>query len=441
MNMHSKVPRPFRPIQYLGNKTRLLDDIAAAVASVIGPDAPVADLFSGTGVVGRRLAARNSVIAVDVQAYSEVIGRAMLQTSRNDLDGFNLDAFLARADESEAALTCLFAPLIKEEEEALASLRRGNPLPISMLIERGSALSAELDSAEYLRFRSVLGKLLTAKPAKNDPVATLAFGGVYFSFRQSIRLDALHCAAASERSPRRELLIATILGVASELVNTVGKQFAQPMRILDRQGVPKPMLMERTLRDRSLDGRQLFIELFDRWRSTLPTEVRPSRMVRQDVETFLEADGDWQAAYADPPYTIDHYSRFYHVLETLVRRDRPTFARMRKNGVPTVMRGLYREDRFQSDYCVPSRAPAAFERLVKGVARRGAPLVLSYSGHVDSAQRARTLPLETLIAIARSNFRSVEVTEPHFEGHRKLNASNRNVTTERQSERLIICRS
>ncbi len=31
------------------------------------------------------------------------------------------------------------------------------------------------------------------------------------------------------------------------------------------------------------------------------------------------------------------------LLETLIRRDNPTPSRMRKKGVPTIMRGLYRE--------------------------------------------------------------------------------------------------
>lgn len=56
-------------------KTRLLAEIARAMAAVIGPDEPIADLFSGTAVVGRRLARRNAVIGVDVQGYAAILGR------------------------------------------------------------------------------------------------------------------------------------------------------------------------------------------------------------------------------------------------------------------------------------------------------------------------------------------------------------------------------
>ena len=147
MNMQSKVAVQFRPVQYLGNKTRLLDNIAEAVASVVSPGACVADLFSGTAVVARRLSSRNPVVAVDVQSYAEVIGRAMLLARARGFDGFNDRSFLARVDEEEARLRRAFDPLIKREEEALAALRQGDPLPISRIIEGGSPLSLVAQAA------------------------------------------------------------------------------------------------------------------------------------------------------------------------------------------------------------------------------------------------------------------------------------------------------
>jgi adenine-specific DNA methylase len=441
MNMQSNLAARFRPIQYLGNKTRLLDEIAEAIASVVEPGRRVADLFSGTAVVARRLSLRNQVVAVDVQAYAESLGRAMLLSTARDLDGFDDGSFLARADEKETCLRRIFAPLIEMEEEALAALRQGNPLPLTRIIENGSPLSLASRS-DGDRLPSTVRALLDEPEGPNDPTAALAFGGVYFSYCQAIRLDALLHAASTETAANRDVLVAAVLGVASEIVNTVGKQFAQPIRLLDRDGEAKPLLMERTLRDRSLDARGLFVQMLGRWRSSLPDDTLPCKVVQASMDDFLGSGEQWEAAYADPPYTIDHYSRFYHVLETLVRRDRPTLARMRKGGVPTIMRGLYREDRFQSDFCVPSKAPAAFQRLFQGVAARGAPLILSYSGHADpTAQRPRTLPIAELVALARRSFRSVEVTEPRFEGHRKLNASRSNSITERGSERLLVCRS
>ncbi|CAN5374948.1 hypothetical protein BH09PSE3_BH09PSE3_23790 [soil metagenome] len=442
MNMHATVSDRFRPIQYLGNKTRLLDEIAQAVESVVAPQGVVADLFSGTAVVGRRLAQRNAVVAVDVQAYAEVLGRAMLQGDAEDLAHFDVRQFLARAEAAADTLARLFAPMMRREEYALAALRAGDPQSISEIIEGGSPLSMMAGTSGSALPEGV--RALASQYAGHglDATATLAFGGVYFAFVQGIWLDALHHAAIQEPEHRRNVLLAVMLGVASEVVNTVGKQFAQPIRLLDKRGASKPLLMQRTLRDRGLDVRDLFLVLLGRWRGALADGGSSHRVERANVDAFLESDSSFDAAYADPPYTIDHYSRFYHVLETLVRRDQPVLSQMRKKGIPTIMRGLYREDRFQSDFCIPSKAPQAFHRLFWGVARRGVPLVLSYSGHVDAGgQRPRTLAVDELAALARRSFRSVEITEPTFEGHRKLNAAHRNASTESGSERLLICRS
>lgn len=430
----------FRPIQYLGNKIRLLDVIAAAVESVAEPSARVADLFSGTSVVGRRLAARNAVTAVDVQGYAAALGRAMLLTDAADLSAFNEPLFLERAAAAHERLRKAFKPLIEREEGALSDLRKGQVAAIEGIIEGGSVIS---HAATGRSLSPTLRRMVErTDPNLPDATAALTFGGVYFSYDQAIWLDALHDAARSESDGIRDVVVAAMLGTCSEVVNTVGKQFAQPVRLSDRQGNPKPLLIERTLRDRGLDVRQRFLASFARWRSASASGSSDNRVAQMDVDTFMRSSEPWDAVYADPPYTIDHYSRFYHVLETLVRRDRPGLSRMKRNGVPTIMRGLYRDDRYQSDFCVPSQAPDAFSRLFEAVAARRAPLILSYSGHADAdEQRARLLSVDDLVRLAKRNFRSVEIVKPAFEGHRKLNAAHRNATTEAGSERLLICRS
>ena len=72
--------------------------------------------------------------------------------------------------------------------------------------------------------------------------------------------------------------------------------------------------------------------------------------------------------YADPPYTKDHYSRFYHVYETLYRYDFPE-----SEGA-----GRYRPDRFSTPFSLARDVEEAFRRLFASIAKRDLPLVLSY---------------------------------------------------------------
>ena len=51
--------------------------------------------------------------------------------------------------------------------------------------------------------------------------------------------------------------------------------------------------------------------------------------------------------YADPPYTDDQYSRYYHLYETLLYYDYPE----------ALGTGRYRPDRFRSQYSLKTRRP------------------------------------------------------------------------------------
>ena len=73
--------------------------------------------------------------------------------------------------------------------------------------------------------------------------------------------------------------------------------------------------------------------------------------------------------YIDPPYTNAHYSRFYHILETLVVYDYPELEYF----------GRYRNDRFQSPFCIKSEALREFDRMIGACARINKTAVISYS--------------------------------------------------------------
>ena len=75
--------------------------------------------------------------------------------------------------------------------------------------------------------------------------------------------------------------------------------------------------------------------------------------------------------YADPPYTKDHYSRFYHVLETLNLYDYPDVTGL----------GRVRTNRHLSDFCYRTRAAGAFESLAALASACDSDLLISYPGN------------------------------------------------------------
>ena len=146
--------------------------------------------------------------------------------------------------------------------------------------------------------------------------------------------------------------------------------------------------------------------------------------------------------YADPPYTRYHYSRYYHVLETICLRDNPNVSTTFPNGSGGISRAIYREGRHQSPFCIKSQAEAAFDELFNGVKELNVPLVLSYSPFEPSqAVTPRLQTIEQLIEKAKEYFSNVTTMSPGEFTHSKLNSTDKNFETNHEAELLIICKN
>ena len=436
-----------RTIHYLGSKLRLLDPIRRAVAAVAPVGQPVCDLFAGSGIVSLALASDWDVTSVDIQEYSRVLCNGLVNPPPNASDeGFGL---CDRAFDGSLRLQLRYAlgGLLAHERHCMADAADGEVDGLCDILEHGSlvALNGRVDMPRrlYSEVNVALDKLnergLAIGP---ETVMTRHFGGRFFSWEQAIDFDALLAQIHSLEHPYRDFFLAAALAVASDAVNTVGKHFAQPIKLRDANGFPKRHLVKQTLRDRALS-------VFDSYRAccaslaTLRRTRGRHRAVQSDYFDFLKSDTTpFAALYADPPYTRDHYSRYYHVLETMVLRDEPEVAttKIRSNGVPRLSRGIYRLERHQSPFCIPTKAPEAFERLFIAVARRKVPLVLSYSPYRASARnRPRLLTINQLLDIAKRHFKEIETVPVDGISHNKLNLTERNVNVECPAEVLISC--
>lgn len=107
-------------------------------------------------------------------------------------------------------------------------------------------------------------------------------------------------------------------------------------------------------------------------------------------------------AYADPPYTKRQYAAYYHVLETIIRDDRP---------VPAGSTGLRDWAQDASDWCYKRRAPAALEQLLGALA--SPHLLLSYN---EDGQ----IPHERILDILRRHGR----VTVHEHTHRRYKSSD-----------------
>lgn len=440
--------RPFRPIHYLGSKLRLVPALSEVVGQLDSRGGRLCDLFAGSGTVAAAFSQSRDVVAVDVQEYARVLCSAVLHPA--ELPEGLAQNILATANNSALAerLSSAIAPLAEYEELCIGSALTGAPEALCDLLEvgslfafertgggnRGSPLSEVMSRATKNLTRMGLGE-------SQASIVTRYFGGVYFSFRQAVTLDLL-LQTISETDPAHQTtLLAAVLSCASDAVNTVGKQFAQPLRPRKTDGTPKPRLGEQVRRDRELSIESLFVDWTAAYRQ-LPRSNRAHLAVRSDYREFLRTfTGEVGVIYADPPYTRDHYSRFYHVLETMCLRDNPDVSTNKVGSQVRLSRGGYRAERHQSPFCIRSEAGSAFEALFSGAQRFGSPIVLSYSPYDDTKQtHPRCITVDQIVSIAKRYFGTVETVSAGPIKHNKLNATARHLSASEEAELFVLCR-
>ncbi|MEI3848802.1 MULTISPECIES: DNA adenine methylase [unclassified Microbacterium] len=425
----------FRPIHYLGNKTRYLEPIVTTLVELSRPGQAVLDLFAGSAVVSRELALHRPVVSADVQAYSAALASA-LSNPRRYSNSLRRD-INRRARDWLTAVHPRVSELLSYESRVSASAI-DHADRFASFVEEASLASAGATDPQLAHAKAA------AYPHLIDAGATLTryYGGAYFAYEQSLELDALIFATGHGPStPAEATLLASILGTASDIVSTVGSHFAQPSRLRDRSGTPKLGAIAQVIRARqrsALDTFELWLERY----ANLTPAPHVCTTITGDFRAVLDAlDDSISAIYADPPYTRDHYSRFYHVLETITLADDPGVTLSPGSGSPS--RGLYRSDRHQSPFSIRSRVTDAFDTLFSSARKRGIPLVLSYSpqgGGTPSRPETRLMTVDRLVRQAESHFRHVKVREIEDSSHSRFNRAELHGTLPAEAEVLVIAR-
>ena len=344
----------------------------------------------------------------------------------------------------------VYKPILVYEDECRDSLLSGELDPIYEIIEKGS-LYAYLNNLPYSEQElspSLEKAFAMVKDAKGielqslDSIITRYYGGLYFSFKQAIDIDAISSYAFAQNERVKNAMLAALMGATTDVVNTIGKQFAQPLKVRNKDGSLKKNLAKKILSDRELD----VFEQFEKWMQyyvELPRNTHDFEIICEDYVEVLKRlqPGDVKVIYADPPYTRYHYSRYYHILETICLHDNPQISTTFPNGKGGLSRAIYRNDRHQSPFCIKSKVPQAFDDLFMYASKAQASIVLSYSPFdANSGATPRLLSIEDIISIAHKYYNDVSVVSPGQFMHSRFNRQDNNYEINYEAERLVICR-
>lgn len=428
----------FRTLNYLGSKLRLLDFIEGNVLKVTKTGEGVCDLFAGSGCVSYKLSNHFSVTSCDIQGYSKVICNALMK--KFTVSEKEVADFIA-AVQKEQVLLDSFMPLIEVEEHAI----KCKELEIlTEILEFGSVEVYRLEhkqSSLSLQLEEVVGHLLERGLMNEKSLISRYYGGVYFSYRQAVWIDVIleainKCVAKSER----ELYLAALLSTASDVVDTVGKHFAQPIKARDSKGKIKATVYNKAVKDKTIDFIGLYKEWLLRYISLPKTDYPFSTMQEDYLYCLQNLPNTVKTVYADPPYTRDHYSRFYHVLETITLRDSPELSTTNIHGDRHVSNGIYRKDRHQSPFCIKSKAPEAFKTMFELISKSGRNLLLSYSPYDETKKtHPRVVTMQQLLTWAQESFAHVDTISAGMFKHNKLNSTEHFLDASDEAEILIVC--
>lgn len=297
----------------------------------------IIDPFCGSGAVAWYAAGftDRKVIAADLQTYSTVLARAVLWRT----DVFSSDDVTQQWFEHAETLWLSF-PYIHEV----------------LQIEKRAARSAV---AEYVaRARDLCFSI-------EGEIVWNAYGGYYFSPMQALKLDALRtCLPSTE--PSRSVLLAALISSASACSASPGHT-AQPFQPTPRAS---KFIWDAWRRDPFSYCQTAVSLIAGRY-----AKVVGDAFVRDANELAMETE-EGDLVIIDPPYSSVHYSRFYHVLETIARGE--------CSSVEGKGRYPPSHERPRSSYSVKSESEVVLAGLLKTLADRKTTVILTFPSNESS---------------------------------------------------------
>lgn len=390
-------------MKYMGSKRELLPEIRNAVFELCEPGNTILDIFAGTASVGAYLKDSYNIISNDIQAYSQVLGDAIITSSSCE--------HLPDLEKSLQEIKKHF----KINQTYLHNILKNTLFESDQYISIEKNHWTEKDRKKYLKFVSFFPSPINSFYSVNSELQTIynmylennnssiktvpyfqtvfLFSELYFSLRQAIDIDSLMYALDSAFTNKvyKNVFLSALIYAYSYCSSGTG-HFAMFRDLKSISSVEDVFIY------RKRDVWEFFEhKLRDIYNFHHFYPKRKYQMVNMDYVELLQNTkyfSDVKLIYADPPYSFVHYSRFYHAIESLVRYD---------YNIPQ-FKGRYRDDRHQSPFCQKQNVESAFELLFHYANENSANILLSYS---DTGM----ISLKDITSIGERNSFSLEVQE------------------------------
>lgn len=350
------------PMQYLGSKSRISKWTLEHIATRFQSSKVFYDLFAGTGAISAEAVKREfNLVANDVQPYSYAVLRALFLENRK-----GLKELANRLEEFD------------DNKELLSSGRR----KAKDLLEKEffffeNRKDINFDWREYKHFCENIplldldGEIDRLRKQNEWNLFINYYANTYFGIRQCLQLDTIREFSESLSPRLKLLLIAATISVMTYAVSST-THLAQFLKASSK------ITVQNLIKKRNINIiKEVSKRLCDLNHYPLPKfKATILNLDYIDALTAVDLDRDW-IVYIDPPYFKEHYSRYYHVLDTFYLYDYPYLTFNKR--INAVSRGRYRLERFTSDFGLKGKVESAFETIIKKCYQKKVRMAISYA--------------------------------------------------------------
>lgn len=330
-------------MKYMGNKGKMLPTLGEIITYHSRDSERIADAFCGSASVSWFLAqtTHKVIVAGDIQSFAVARAKAVIERTA-DLDPtIMLRNWFARAQRVVDQIASHFPNHLRSIEPDLT-----HPTLIKRVVNQSRRFCKNVLPVVFQDFQG------------EWPISK-AYGGYYYSPVQALIFDALRQTLPRDAASRK-IALAALVEATSKSAASPGHT-AQPFQ--PTQSSAK-YIIEAWLRDPWTLVKAAVLDIAGRKANTT------GRGIVGDFTKTIAHLKPGDLVFADPPYSGVHYSRFYHVLETITRG--VEFEPEGNGRYPTL------EERPSSSFSKKSEAYLAASTLLENCSKKKLRLILTF---------------------------------------------------------------
>ena len=359
-------------MKYMGHKGKMLPVLGEILLRYGRHAEKIADPFCGSAAVSWFLAENcdKKIISGDIQAFAVARARAVVERTEVFDPAPMLAHWFAKARRTVECVASHFPNNLRSIEPNLAE-----PSRIKQIVSQSRKFCKEVLPAV---FTDIEGAWPISK----------SYGGYYYSPAQALVFDALRQSLPADSAKRKVSLAA--------LVEAVGRAAAAPGHTA-QPFQPTDSSAKYIIEAWSRDPWRLVKDAVEEIAGRAAISNGIGRV--GDFKETISQLGGGDLVFADPPYSGVHYSRFYHVLETITRG--LEFKPEGRGRYPSI------DERPSSAFSQRSSARNAAIELLTSCASKRATLVLTF----PTMGASNGLKSTDFIEIGTSLFSAIRVEE------------------------------